>query len=365
MRIALVSGSVAILVLLCMVVIFLRPLDLQPLHQSVVDGPDLVRWSGELVPEPAASRGSEREGILTPREQGTPLATAIREERRGQLVFAALAPRTPFLGRPGTAIASSNALPTTTPSWTQMPIQSPTWMPPTHPSLLATPSSTPLFVLLDDLEGLSLHVTPTRTPVPTPTAMPDSLFGKIAFRSDLFGRSKKWAFLVEGDGTRLAVLLDPWAYETQLAREAMCPSGPYLVQQRKASHGLDLFLTGPDGDGPWVQVTFVGSGKAYDPAWSPVGPEIAFASNQELDDDIFVVSLGSLEFPHPNTRKLTQGDDWASDKHPSYSPEGDRIVYYSNTTGRNQIWIMNADGSDRHRLVALDADCWDPVWIKP
>jgi Tol biopolymer transport system component len=36
---------------------------------------------------------------------------------------------------------------------------------------------------------------------------------------------------------------------------------------------------------------------------------------------------------------------------PSYSPDGRRIVYVSNASGRFQIWVMNADGSDEHRLV--------------
>lgn len=36
---------------------------------------------------------------------------------------------------------------------------------------------------------------------------------------------------------------------------------------------------------------------------------------------------------------------------PSYSPSGTRILYVSNPTRHFQIWAMNGDGSDQHRLV--------------
>ena len=92
---------------------------------------------------------------------------------------------------------------------------------------------------------------------------------------------------------------------------------------------------------------------------------IVFASNQEGDDDIFVVEIRGLDGPNPRVSKLTNGDTWESDKHPSYSPDGSQIVFYSNRTGRSQIWIMNADGSDPHVVFETDEDCWDPVWFKP
>ncbi|MBC7237190.1 MAG: PD40 domain-containing protein, partial [Chloroflexi bacterium] len=186
--------------------------------------------------------------------------------------------------------------------------------------------------------------------------------GKIAFKSNYLGRTR--IFLVDPDGGNLALLLKLWVYEAATAKERLSPDGAYYIRQAWGTNGMDLFIGPLGGGAPEKRITFVGHGKAYDPAWSPDGRHIAFASNQEGDDDLFMVEIWTPQDPLPKTFKLTQGDTWESDKHPSYSPDGRQIVYYSNRSGRDQLWIMEADGSNPRRLLALDAECWDPVWLK-
>ena len=246
-----------------------------------------------------------------------------------------------------------------------------TGTPTPRPEKVVTATPTYLYVLLSDEDTLRRYLDPTSTPTPTPTPSPTSwpvpaaLVGKIAFRSLLFGGDPRWGrvLVVDPDGGNLAYLVHSWAYGKSRGRDRSSPSGAHFVYERKANESIDLFLA-PREEGPHHQITFVGRGAAYGPAWSPNGQDVAFTSNQEGDDDIFVVEIRDIESPKPRTVKLIKDGGWESDKHPSYSPDGSQIVFHSNRTGRSQIWVMQADGSDPHLLVELDAECWDPVWIK-
>jgi len=58
-------------------------------------------------------------------------------------------------------------------------------------------------------------------------------------------------------------------------------------------------------------------------------------------------------------------NDWEWDKHPSWSPDGGRLVFWSNrVTGYAQIWLMNDDGSYQTNLSNNKFEERDPIWIK-
>jgi Tol biopolymer transport system component len=107
-----------------------------------------------------------------------------------------------------------------------------------------------------------------------------------------------------------------------------------------------------------VEVTRL-TGAAYDPAWSPTDDRIAFVSGEPGNDEIYVIGADGS-----GLRRLTS-NQWEWDKHPSWSPDGRQIVFYSNReTGRRQIWIMDADGSRPRNLSNNAHEEWNPVWIK-
>ena len=110
--------------------------------------------------------------------------------------------------------------------------------------------------------------------------------------------------------------------------------------------------------GSTKQVTEM-KGMSYDPAWSPTHDLIAFVSTDTGNDEIYTVD--------PNTREIKQltFNDWEWDKHPSWSLDGTKLVFWSNRdTARRQIWIMNGDGSEQRNLSNSDYNDWDPVWVK-
>jgi Tol biopolymer transport system component len=121
------------------------------------------------------------------------------------------------------------------------------------------------------------------------------------------------------------------------------------------------------------QITHFGTGWAWDPAWSPVDNQIVFVSNDSADDEIWVINHDGS-----NPRQLTASNtDYNAQEigkdnflpevngHPSWSPDGSQIVFWSNRTGTRQIWIMNADGTDQRLLMDWNSyQDWDPVWVK-
>jgi TolB protein len=97
----------------------------------------------------------------------------------------------------------------------------------------------------------------------------------------------------------------------------------------------------------------------YDAAWSPDGRYIAWVSEVDGNDEIYLYDIQQLE-----TKRLTTNSfEW--DKRPSFSPDSARIVFWSNRdTSRKQIWVMNRDGNEPINLSQNEYNDWDPLWVK-
>lgn len=65
----------------------------------------------------------------------------------------------------------------------------------------------------------------------------------------------------------------------------------------------------------------------------------------------------------PDGSRLEQlTDDPALDGHPAWSPDGTKIAFASERSGKNQIFLMNADGSDPVQLTEAYSNSW-PIWL--
>ena len=84
-----------------------------------------------------------------------------------------------------------------------------------------------------------------------------------------------------------------------------------------------------------------------DPAWSPAGGAIAFTRN------------GIYVMRPDGSRKRSLGPGKEAD----WSPSGRRIVFsVARANGKGDLYVMNADGSDRRRLTNTRADDSRPAW---
>lgn len=92
-----------------------------------------------------------------------------------------------------------------------------------------------------------------------------------------------------------------------------------------------------------VQITF-GEDEDLDPAVSPDGKKLAFASNRTGDFHIYIVTFGEA-----GVVQLTQsGKD---DRNPAWSADGKKILFESKRTGHGDLYETAADGSSGYLQI--------------
>jgi len=87
------------------------------------------------------------------------------------------------------------------------------------------------------------------------------------------------------------------------------------------------------------------------PAWSPVDNRIAFWSGIEGQyGQIWVINSDGT-----GSKQLTEDCSHRNSDDPSWSPDGKRILFSTGRSGRNELWVMDADGSMEARISEIDA----------
>ncbi len=126
-------------------------------------------------------------------------------------------------------------------------------------------------------------------------------------------------------------------------------------------HG-ELFLVKTQGSPKATRMT---ESPAYDhaPAWSPDGKKIIFASDRSGVEDLYLLQPDDPEHPELTkahkfkTTQLTKSDDAESGV--SFSPKGDAVAFLR----AGKLWTMKPDGTDQKILVdsqqVFDYD-WSP-----
>ena len=131
------------------------------------------------------------------------------------------------------------------------------------------------------------------------------------------------------------------------------PRGTILYASTPVSvRAWDLY-TIPAAGGEPTRITDTPEFEQY-PAWSPDGREIAFSRGHVTTNiDIYVMAAdGSTE------RRLTEHPE--RDEQPAWSPDGGTIAFLSHRDGDVGIWLMDADGGNKRKLVPGREPAWSP-----
>ncbi len=101
-----------------------------------------------------------------------------------------------------------------------------------------------------------------------------------------------------------------------------------------------------------------------DGQFSPDGQHVAYVvqtSNTESETDHAAIYLHTLA--SGETRRLTSGE--AKDSTPRWSPDGKSLAFFSTRSGKNQLYVIAADGGEAQVLTTLpqgvsDGPAWSP-----
>jgi TolB protein len=132
---------------------------------------------------------------------------------------------------------------------------------------------------------------------------------------------------------------------------AWSPDGSSIAFASRRSGNFDIYVMRSDGTGT-RRLTSAKDDEA-DPTWSPDGRRIAFAR----EGDVLVMKADG-------SGQRSISDETVEEAEPAWSPAGSTIAYVRRTPGTSvrELWLMRPDGSERRRLTRLGAASVNPAW---
>jgi Tol biopolymer transport system component len=183
----------------------------------------------------------------------------------------------------------------------------------------------------------------------------------IAYCSNASGAFEIWTMREDGSRQRQLTHLGGFAtfpdYSPDKSRiafggtEGTDPNGEIYVVNAHTGRGLRA-LTSCAAFGPGCYNDT--------PVWSPDGTKIAYLHGDDSTDDGPINSqVWVMDANGGNQHRLTTSAS-IKDQVPDWSPDGSKIAFNAGSFGSGGIWVMNANGSNQHQLTGCVASDPEP-----
>ena len=136
----------------------------------------------------------------------------------------------------------------------------------------------------------------------------------------------------------------------------------FASDREEPLRSFDIYVMDADGSNPQRLTNDPFDDR--DPSWSPDGERIVFRArrdghfenNSDITYEIYVMDADG-----GNEQRLT--NDPFDDRHPSWSPDGERIAFWSDRDEDSGIYVMDADGGNLQNLSNNPHNDSGPAWL--
>ena len=193
----------------------------------------------------------------------------------------------------------------------------------------------------------------------------------VAERRDAANQPYYEIFIMDADGANLKQLTDTASWSSPAGQpeyilkwnsvQTWFPDGTrILFSTNLEGEGTSpiLYTMNPDGSDQ-KPFGFPLRMEGTEPDWSPVTNKIVFTRGNAAKGEIWIMDGGS-PFPTLTAKKILADTD--NNRSPAWSPDGKQIAFVSDKYGTDDIFVMDADGSNIKRITYDKANDRHPTW---
>lgn len=187
--------------------------------------------------------------------------------------------------------------------------------------------------------------------------------GKIIFTSNANNTNNKELelYMVSADGQGIKQLTFDAVSNRENGKGKLSPNGKYVTFHTYKYGGYKIALANADFKSQ--RQLSKGPNYAWGASWSPDSKHIVYATIDTKRAPYFEgnVEIFKMDIDGSTLVNLSRSD--AEDYAPSWSPDGTKVLFYSNRDGNYEIYSMDSDGNNPVNLTNTpDVDEFAPSW---